>query len=93
MGGFFPSANITTYYGARYQYYSGKYQRGAGQAYRTEYVFLPDGENGILMFLYLYPNDNKYLSEGQESLSTGVICHNVFCHKGQSIGDCPFRSR
>ena len=61
--GSFPSANITTYYGARYQYYSGKYQRGAGQAYRTEYVFLPDGENGILMFLYLYPNDNKYLSE------------------------------
>lgn len=61
--GTFPSANITTYYGARYQYYSGKYQRGAGQAYRTEYVFQPDGDNGILMFLYLYPNDNKYLSE------------------------------
>ena len=61
--GTFPSANITTYYGARYQYYSGKYQRGFGQAYRTEYVFQPDGENGIVMFLYLYPNDNKYLSE------------------------------
>ena len=61
--GQFPSANVNTYYGAKYQYYSGKYQRGVGQAYRTEYVFQADGEKGIVMFLYLYPNDNKYLSD------------------------------
>ncbi len=61
--GSFPSATINTYYGARYQYYCGKYQKGIGQAYRTEYVFQTDGENGLIMFLYLYPNDNKYLSD------------------------------
>ena len=52
----FPSKEADTYYGSEYQYYLGKYTdlMDVGKGYHTEYVFQKDGNNGIIMYLYLY---------------------------------------
>lgn len=62
--GKFPACKTTTYYGAKYQYYQGKYndKTEIGKGYRTEYIFQKDGDNGIIMFLYLY-REEKHLSD------------------------------
>lgn len=58
--GSFPAYKVTTYYGAKYQYYQGKFndETEIGKGYRTEYIFEKDGDNGIIMFLYLYREEN-----------------------------------
>lgn len=45
-----------TYYGSKYQYYLGNYNDPvrANEAYYTEYVFEQDGEEGLVMYIYVY---------------------------------------
>lgn len=62
--GTFPAYKTTTSYGAKYQYYLGKFndETEVGKGYRTEYIFQADGDRGIIMFLYLY-REEKHLSD------------------------------
>ncbi len=53
----FPTREVKkTYYDARYQYYLGNYNDPvqANDAYYTEYVFEQDGEDGLVMYIYVY---------------------------------------
>lgn len=52
----FPSRSDTASYGAEYNYYVGKYTDAmdVGKGYHTEYVFQEDGDQGIILYLYLY---------------------------------------
>ena len=51
----FPVKSVSTYYNQKYKYYKGKYENKLDtNGYRTEYIFLDDGSNGIVMFLYVY---------------------------------------
>lgn len=54
--GSFPSKKVDTYYGSEYVYYQGSYNTSfdAGTGYRTEFVFQADGEDGIVVMLYVY---------------------------------------
>ncbi len=56
----FPTKKQKTYYGSQYKYYKGDYTRSAwGDGYRTEYIFQEDGENGIVVMLYVYEESNN----------------------------------
>lgn len=53
----FPTREVKkTYYDAKYQYYLGNYNDPvqANDAYYTEYVFEQDGEEGLVMYIYVY---------------------------------------
>ncbi len=54
--GIFPTKKTTTYYGAEYNYYDGVYKNPleAGEGYRCEFIFQADGEDGIVVVLYVY---------------------------------------
>ena len=54
--GIFPTKRVTTYYGAEYNYYDGVYKNAleAGEGYRCEFIFRADGEDGIVVVLYVY---------------------------------------
>ena len=54
--GIFPTKKVTTYYGAEYNYYDGVYKNPleAGDGYRCEFIFEADGEDGIVVVLYVY---------------------------------------
>lgn len=54
--GIFPTKKETTYYGAEYNYYDGVYKNPleAGEGYRCEFIFQADGEDGIVVVLYVY---------------------------------------
>lgn len=54
--GLFPTKKVTTYYGAEYNYYDGVFKSAleAGEGYRTEFIFEADGEDGIVVVLYVY---------------------------------------
>ena len=54
--GIFPTKKETTYYGAEYNYYDGVYKNAleAGEGYRCEFIFQADGEDGIVVILYVY---------------------------------------
>ena len=54
--GIFPTKKTTTYYGAEYNYYDGVYKNPleAGDGYRCEFIFQADGEDGIVVVLYVY---------------------------------------
>ncbi len=57
--------DVTTYYGARYNYYTTSYSDAldaGGNGYRAEYIFQKDGENGFVMYLYIY-KQAKHLSD------------------------------
>lgn len=58
----FPSKKIKTYYDAEYQYYRGNFTSNVGTGYRTEYVFQKAGDDGILVYLYLY-KEEKHISD------------------------------
>lgn len=62
--GKFPSKKVKTYYGSEYTYYSGAYKNvlEAGTGYHTEFVFQADGEEGIVLVLYVY-KDTKHISD------------------------------
>lgn len=62
--GKFPSKKVKTYYGSEYTYYSGAYKNilEAGTGYHTEFVFQADGEEGIVLILYVYKN-TKHISD------------------------------
>lgn len=54
--GIFPTKRVETYYGAEYNYYDGVYKNPleAGDGYRCEFIFRADGEDGIVVVLYVY---------------------------------------
>lgn len=54
--GIFPTKKVTTYYDAEYNYYDGVFKNAleAGEGYRTEFIFQADGEDGIVVILYVY---------------------------------------
>lgn len=54
--GIFPTKKTTTYYGTEYNYYDGVYKNllEAGEGYRCEFIFQADGEDGIVVVLYVY---------------------------------------
>lgn len=54
--GIFPTKKVTTYYDAEYNYYDGVFKNAleAGEGYRTEFIFQADGEEGIVVVLYVY---------------------------------------
>lgn len=54
--GTFPTKKVTTYYDAEYNYYDGVFKNAleAGEGYRTEFIFQADGEDGIVVVLYVY---------------------------------------
>lgn len=62
--GKFPVREQDTYYGTEYKYYLGRYTDAleTGKGYRTEYVFQEDGDNGIILYLYVY-RETTHLSD------------------------------
>ena len=54
--GLFPTKKVYTYYGAEYNYYDGVFKNAleAGEGYRCEFIFQADGEDGIVVILYVY---------------------------------------
>lgn len=62
--GRFPSKEVKTYYGSKYTYYSGSFKNAleTGAGYHTEFVFQADGDEGIVLVLYVY-KDTKHLSD------------------------------
>ena len=62
--GIFPTKKTTTYYGADYNYYDGVYKNPleAGDGYRCEFIFQADGEDGIVVVLYVY-REAKHLKD------------------------------
>jgi len=62
--GLFPSKKVKTYYGAQYNYYDGVFKSAleAGEGYRTEFIFQADGEDGIVVLLYVY-REAKHLKD------------------------------
>lgn len=55
--GKFPTKEVkSTYYGRKYNYYSGQYNDviKVNDDYHTEYIFESNGEDGIVMYLYVY---------------------------------------
>lgn len=62
--GIFPTKKTTTYYGAEYNYYDGVYKNPleAGEGYRCEFIFQADGEDGIVVVLYVY-REAKHLKD------------------------------
>lgn len=47
---------VTTYYDTEYLYYKGVFKNAmeTGEGYRTEFIFQADGEDGIVVVLYVY---------------------------------------
>ncbi len=54
--GIFPTKKVDTYYGAEYNYYDGVFKNAleAGEGYRCEFIFRADGDDGIVVILYVY---------------------------------------
>lgn len=52
----FPTREVKTYYDRKYSYYLGQYNDSVqvNDDYYTEYIFEPNGEDGIVMYLYVY---------------------------------------
>lgn len=50
----FPLKKVTTYYGAKYQYYQDAYQDKMGNGYHMEFVFEADGTDGVVVYIYVY---------------------------------------
>ncbi len=50
----FPSKSVTTYYGAPYRYYQDTYEKMTGDKYQAEFIFQEAGEDGIVVYLYIY---------------------------------------
>ncbi len=62
--GIFPTKKVVSYYGAEYNYYDGVFKNAleAGEGYRTEFIFQADGEDGIVVVLYVY-KEAKYVDD------------------------------
>lgn len=62
--GSFPSEEVKTYYGSDYDYYSGVFKNAleTGDGYRTEFIFQADGQEGIVVVLYVY-REPKHVSD------------------------------
>jgi len=62
--GIFPTKKVTTYYDAEYNYYDGVFKNAldAGEGYRCEFIFQADGEDGIVVILYVY-REAKHLKD------------------------------
>ena len=55
---------VNTYYGSEYDYYLGSYKTAfdIGTGYHTEFVFQADGDDGIVVMIYVY-KETKHLSD------------------------------
>lgn len=51
-----------TYYGTDYHYYQDAYNSALGQNYHAEFVFVPDGTKGMVVYLYVY-REKKHLDQ------------------------------
>ena len=62
--GRFPSKEVKTYYGSEYTYYSGAFKNAfeTGAGYHTEFLFQADGDEGVVLVLYVY-KDTKHISD------------------------------
>ncbi|MBR5508692.1 MAG: hypothetical protein IKV59_01415 [Lachnospiraceae bacterium] len=62
--GKFPSKEVKTYYSKEYTYYSGAFKNAfeTGTGYHTEFLFQADGEEGIVMIVYVY-KETKHISD------------------------------
>ena len=62
--GIFPTKRVMTYYGEEYNYYDGVFKNAleAGDGYRCEFIFRADGEDGIVVVLYVY-REAKHLKD------------------------------
>ena len=62
--GSFPTKKVTTYYGSEYNYCDGVYKNPleAGEGYRCEFIFQADGEDGIVVVLYVY-REAKHMND------------------------------
>ena len=49
-----PDKKKTTPYGAEYHYYQEVYKTALGQNYHAEFIFQPCGNDGFLVYLYVY---------------------------------------
>ncbi|HAG70049.1 MAG TPA: hypothetical protein DCL38_08750 [Lachnospiraceae bacterium] len=58
----FRSRDVTTYYGARYNYYVGDYTDKMNNGYHVEFIFQKNGDDGLVMYLYVYKNA-RHLSD------------------------------
>lgn len=58
----FPLRTDKTYYGTEYHYYQNSYHDSLGYGYHTEFVFQPVGNDGIVVYLYVY-KDAKHRNE------------------------------
>lgn len=60
----FPTREEKTYFGRDYDYYLGAYNKSlqVKDDCKTEYVFIQDGEDGLVMFLYVY-NDPVHIDD------------------------------
>ena len=57
--------DVTTYYGAKYNYFIGSYTDmldAGNNGYHVEYIFQKNGNDGLVMYLYVY-KDAKHLSD------------------------------
>lgn len=57
--------DVTTYYGAKYNYFIGSYtdvDESGNNGYHVEYIFQKNGTDGLIMYLYIY-KDAKHLSD------------------------------
>ncbi len=57
--------NVSTYYGAKYNYFITSYTDtldAGNNGYHVEYIFQRDGDDGLVMYLYVY-KDAKHLSD------------------------------
>ncbi|MBE5864036.1 MAG: hypothetical protein E7295_14510 [Lachnospiraceae bacterium] len=57
-----PEKKKTTYYGADYHYYQEAYKTALGQNYHAEFIFQPDGTNGLIVYLYVY-REKKHIDD------------------------------
>lgn len=59
------TSDVTTYYGAKYNYFIGSYTDvldAGNNGYHVEYIFQKNGTDGLIMYLYIY-KDAKHLSD------------------------------
>lgn len=54
----FPTKKVSTYYGTKYQYYQDAYKDILGQGHHVEFVFQKVNTDGILVYLYIYTDEN-----------------------------------
>lgn len=58
----FPLTTVNTYYGPQYIYYRDNYKKSADK-YQTEFIFQEVGDDGIIVYLYVYHGKPKHIDD------------------------------